>query len=192
MGASPAARLSVDEYLSLDRNAEIKSEFHDGELFPLVAVSLSHALISAHVTGVLERPLAKTDCRVAASPFRVRVSPTKFVIPDMLVFCGKAELTDAHADTITNPKVIIEILSPSTEDYDYGGKFALYRRLPSFEEYVLLSQDEVRVETFRKTHDNEWILRTHEGLDALVPVESLGISLSLREVYDGVALISTR
>jgi Uma2 family endonuclease len=106
----------------------------------------------------------------------------------MLVYCGKAELTDEHEDTITNPRVILEILSPSTAGYDYGAKFGLYRRLPSFEEYVLISQEEARVETFRKTHDNEWVLRTHEGLDARVGVECLGISLALREVYEGVDL----
>jgi Uma2 family endonuclease len=99
--------------------------------------------------------------------------------PEVLVFCGKAALTDEHHDTITNPKVIVEILSPSTADYDYGGKFSLYRRLPSFEEYILFSQDAALVETFRKTHDSEWVLRTHEGLDAVVAIESLGISLPL-------------
>jgi Uma2 family endonuclease len=186
MGAAPSVRLSVEEYLALDRAAEVKSEYHDGELFPLSAVTLSHAFISAKVIRLIDGQLVKTACRVAVSPLRVRVSPTRFVIPDLFVLCGKAELTDEHQDTITNPKVIVEILSPSTADYDYGGKFSLYRRLPSFDEYVLISQDQPRVETFGKKLNKEWVLRTHEGLDATVVLESIKVTLPLREVYEGI------
>ncbi len=186
MGAARSVTLTVEEYLAFDRAAEVKSEYHDGELFPLSAVALSHALISAQVIGLISRHLTKTPCRVAASFLRVRVSPTRFVIPDLLVFCGKAELTDEYQDTITNPKLIVEILSPSTADYDYGGKFCLYRRLPSFEEYVLISQDQPRIETFRKAPNNEWVLRTHEGLDKTVVLESIKAPLQLREVYEGI------
>jgi Uma2 family endonuclease len=177
--------LPVEEYLAIDRAAGVKSEYHDGEMFPMEAVTLEHALIGTNVNALLKSQLLKTACRVVASALRVRVSPTKFVIPDMLVFCGKAELTDDHRDTITNPRVIVEVLSPSTADYDYGAKFSLYRRLPSFEEYVLVSQDAARVETFRK-QEKEWVLRTYEGLEVEVAIECLGISLALREVYEGV------
>lgn len=188
MSAGPVAKLSVEEYLALDRVAEVKSEYHDGEMFRLVAVTWAHALIGLHVAVLLDRQLAKTGRQVVPSGLRVRVSPTKFVVPDLLVVCGKPELTDAHNDTITNPKVIVEILSPSTADYDYGGKFNLYRRLPSFEEYVLISQDRARVETFRKTPANEWVLHTYDGLDATVRIECLGVSVELREAYEGIEL----
>ncbi len=187
MSAAPVAKLSVEEYLTLDRAAEVKSEYHEGEMFPLVAVTLSHALIGLHVAGSLDRQLAKTGCQVVPG-LRVRVSPTKFVVPDLLVYCGKPELTDEQQDTITNPRVIVEVLSPSTADYDYGGKFNLYRRLPSFEEYVLIAQDQARVETFRKTPGNEWLLHTYEGLDTTVTIECLGVSVELREAYEGVEL----
>src|ERR1017187_1207688 len=96
MGALPVAKLSVEEYLALDRTAEVPSEYHDGEMFPIEAVSVRHAVISANVIGVLHQQLAKTPCRVAGSSLRVRVSPTKFLLPDMVVFCGKAEVTDEH------------------------------------------------------------------------------------------------
>jgi len=188
MGAAPVAKLSVEEYLALDRAAEVKSEYHDGELFPLEAVTWSHARISFRFAVLLGRQLTKTGYQVVPSSLRVRVSPAKFVIPDVLVVCGKLEFTDEHNDTITNPKVIVEVLSPSTADYDYGGKFNLYRRLPSLEEYVLISQDQARVETFRKTPGNEWVLHTYEGLDATVTIKCLGVSVPLREAYEGVAL----
>ena len=188
MGALPVAKLSVDEYLTLDRAAEVQSEYHDGELFPLVAVSWAHGVIQNNVGWRLGERLISSACRVSSAGVRVRSTATKFVIPDIVVVCGKPAMTDEHQDTITNPRVIIEILSPSTENYDYGGKFILYRLLESFEEYLLVSQDRARVEVFRKAPDHRWILSTYEGLEAVVPVESLGISLPLAEVYAGLEL----
>jgi len=163
--ATAIDRLSVEEYLALDRAAERHSECHDGEMFP-------------------ER-LDGTPCRVAGT-LRVRVNPSKFVYPDVLVYCGKPDTTDDHIDTLTNPKVIVEILSPSTEDYDYGKKFVAYRAMASVEEYLLISQDKPRVEVFRRMPDQRWVLTTFEGLDAVVAVESLGISIAMIELYNGV------
>jgi Uma2 family endonuclease len=191
MGAAPVAKLSVEEYLALDRAAEVKSEYHDGEMFPMESVSWAHSRISVKVGGWLDRQLSNKPCEVAGASLRLRVSPTKYLIPDFIVVCGKPTLTDEYQDIVTNPKVIIEILSPSTMDYDFGGKFHLYRRLSSFEEYVLISQDKVRVEIFRKASDNQWMLRTYEGLDAVVTLESVGVSLPLAEVYGGVELPAT-
>ena len=111
---------------------------------------------------------------------------SKYVIPDYAVVCGGPEFTDTHRDTITNPKVIFEILSPSTADYDFGHKFRLYCRLASFEEYVLISQDEARVERYRKSAEDRWILSIYRGVDAVVPVECLDISLPLAEIYEDV------
>jgi Uma2 family endonuclease len=110
----------VEEYLAIDRAAEIPSEYHDGEMFPIEAVSWEYSLISVNIGRVLAERLDKTPCRVAGGPLRVRATPTRFVLPDLMVVCGKPVLTDEHQDTLTNPKVIVEILSPSTADYDYG------------------------------------------------------------------------
>jgi Uma2 family endonuclease len=188
MSALPVPKISVEEYLALDRAADVPSEYHDGEMFPVQAVSLQHSIIGVKTGRCLDRQLEKTACHVAGSGLRVRVSPTKFVTPDLLIFCGKPALTDEHHDTLTNPKVIVEILSDTTADYDFGHKFMLYRKLASFEEYVLIAQDRPRVETFRKTAQNRWVLTTYEGLDAVAPLETLGISLPLAELYEGVEL----
>jgi Uma2 family endonuclease len=185
MGALPATKLSVEEYLALDRKAEVHSEYIDGELFPLVAASMAHSTIILNVLSFLKERLAKTSCR----PFplaRVRASPTKFLIPDGVAVCGELALTDEYQDTLTNPKVILEVLSPSTADYDYGEKFILYRKLESFEEYLLVAQDKARVEVARKTNDNRWVISTYEGLDAAVRIESLSVSLPMTDIYDGV------
>jgi len=188
MATIPATKVSVEEYLALDRTAEIPSEYYDGELFPLAAVSVRHSIISANIVRMLGNRLEKTPCRVANSPLRVRVSPTKYVIPDMMVICGKPVLTDEYQDTVTNPKVIGEVLSPSTADYDYGEKFILFRKLESFEEYLLVAQDRARVEVFHKKADKHWAITTYEGLDAVVNIESLTMSLPMTEIYSGVEL----
>ena len=185
MSAVAIVRLSVEEYLALDRAAERHSEYHDGEMFPVVLSSLAHSLIQANTLHCLIVSLRGTPCRVAG-PLRVRVSPSKYVYPDVLVYCGKPVTTDDQTDTITNPKVIVEILSPSTEDYDYGKKFVAYRALVSFQEYLLISQDKPRVEVFRKMPDERWVLTTFEGLNAVVAVESLAISIPMSDLYNGV------
>ena len=186
MGALAVPKLSVEEYLAVDRASEFKSEYHDGELFPIANVSWQHGLLAVNMGSCLRLALKGTPCRAAASPVRVRVSPTKFVYPDLLVVCGSPAFTDEQSDTITNPKVIVEILSPSTLDYDYGTKFVQYRELPSFEEYVLVSQAAYRIEVFRRAPDGRWVLSTYAGLDAVFPIEALNISVPLAEVYSAV------
>lgn len=181
-------KLSVEEYLKLDRAAEVKSEYHDGEMFPIEAISLVHGYISLNLGGWLKQSLKPGACRGIGVSIRVRVSPSKYVVPDFVVFCGEPELTDEQQDTLTNPKTILEILSPSTANYDFGEKFKLYRRLPTFDEYVLISQDSARVETYFKTPENQWILSTYAGLDAIVPLRSLDTSIPMAEIYDDIEL----
>lgn len=186
MSSVPAARFSVEEYLAKDRDAELKSEYHDGELFPICAVSVEHGQLAINVGHCLRSRIQGPNCRIVASPVRVRVSPSKFVYPDIFIVGGKAQLTDEHRDTITNPKVIVEILSPPTADYDRGGKFELYRELPSFEEYILIEQDQYRVETRLRQADGNWLLRRFDGLQAVLPIQSLNFSIPLSEIYSDV------
>ena len=191
MSAMPVAKLSVDEYLAYDRAAEERNEYHDGQMFPVVAASLAHSALQFNIGRRLAERLDGMPCRVVGASLRVRVSSSRFVYPDILVYCGKPALTDEHDDTITNPKVIVEVLSPSTGDYDYGKKFIFYRSLASFEEYLLVSQDLPRVEVARKTPEGRWVLSTYEGLNAAVNVESLGISMPMAQLYEGVEFSSS-
>jgi Uma2 family endonuclease len=186
MGAAPVLKLTVEEFLELDRKAEVPSEYHDGEMFPVEASTLNHAIIALNLGSMLKQQLGKTPCRAAGSSVHVRVSPTQYLIPDLLVVCGKPALTDHHRDVLTNPKVVAEILSPSTADYDYGEKFRLYRLLESLKEYILVAQDSPRVEVFRQTPDSRWILTSYEGLDATVRIETLEIAIPMSEIYGGV------
>ncbi len=188
MGALAIPRLSVEEYLAIDRAAELKSEYRDGEMFPLAAVSWPHAQLAVTVAAALRSRLQGGPCRVGVAPIRVRVAPTEFVYPDIVVVCGKPALTDEHADTMTNPKLIVEVLSPSTEDYDYGKKFAGYRKLASLEEYVLVSQGARLVEVFRRTPEGRWTLSSHPGEDASIPLDSLGFAIPAGEIYSDIEL----
>lgn len=185
MSSLPLRKFTVDEYLAMDRAADVKSEFHDGELFPISAVSFRHSKIAANATRRMGEKLDGTGCSLLISPLRVRVGPTKYVYPDIMIVCGDAEFTDEIQDTITNPKVIVEILSPSTADYDYGAKFRLYRNLASFSEYVLIAQDQPSVEVFRRVDETDWLLSTYSGLDAEAPVKCLDFRIPLSELYAG-------
>ncbi|MFN7924986.1 MAG: Uma2 family endonuclease [Bryobacteraceae bacterium] len=114
------------------------------------------------------------------------MSATKYVYSDIVVICGKPAFTDEQVDTVTNPKLIVEVLSPSTANYDYSEKFAAYRGLPSLEEYVLVAQRRPLIDIFRRTPDNKWLLSSFEGLDSSAELTSLGISLRLADIYAGV------
>ncbi len=186
MSAAPVVKLSVEEYLAADRVAERQSEYHDGEMFPIADVTWEHGLIVGNTAHALVQRLEKTPCRLAVSPVRVRATSTKFLFPDIMIVCGKPAFTDEAADTITNPKLIVEVLSPSTADFDYGGKFALYRRLATLDEYVLIAQDKPNVDVFFRSPDGRWILSSTESLEASVKLDSLGIALPMAELYSGV------
>lgn len=189
MGAAPAPKYTVEEYLEIDRAAELKSEYHNGEMFPLAAVSWEHAVIAGNGSAELNLKLRGSGCTLALQPIRVRVTPTRYVYPDMVIACGRPQLTDEHVDTMTNPKVVVEILSPSTLlDFDYGGKFALYRLLPSFEEYVLISQHEQKAEIFQKAPDGTWNLRTIVGPGAVLSIRTLSIEFPLADLYRGLEI----
>ena len=182
MNALPIPRLSVEEYLAADLVSDRPLEYHDGEIFPIAEASLRHAAIEVNVGSLLKQRLSGTTCNVIGT-MRVRISQTQYVQPDIIVYCGQPTLTKESEPSLTNPKVVFEILSPSTADYDYGGKFQLYRQLPSFEEYVLVAQDQPRVEVFRRMPDGKWLLSTYEGEESTAAVESLDMQLPLREIY---------
>ena len=184
MGAQPFPRLAVEDYLALDRAAEHKSEFHDGEMFPIVAATVAHARLASRVASLFESRL-KRHC-YGLTAMRVRVTAAKFVYPDYAVVCGSPQLTDEHQDTLINPKAVVEVLSPSTADYDRGAKFDLYRQLPSFEEYLLVFQDERRVELLRKTNAERWTIDTLIAPDTRIELASLGVEFPLAELYEGI------
>ena len=186
MGALAIPRLTVEQYLALDRKAEIPSEFHDGEIFPMVATSWAHSRLVSRVDRLFQERLDGKPCEVGASSTRVRGGGSRYVYPDLTIVCGHPEFADDHADTLLNPKVIVEVLSPSTEDYDLGTKSKLYRELPSLEAYVLVSQTSRSVEVLHRMPDNRWVISTYDAPRENFVIEPIQIEIPLEDVYAGI------
>jgi Uma2 family endonuclease len=188
---SPARKwLTEQEYLAIERAADVRSEFFAGEMFAMAGASLEHNLITANVTRELGTQLKRRPCRVVSTDMRVKVSATGlYTYPDVAVICDEPQLEDARQDTLLNPTLIVEVLSPTTEAYDRGDKFAQYRRLESLREYVLIAQDRQRIERYvRQAEGQEWLLTEISDPEGCVPLTAIGCELALAEVYDKVPL----
>ncbi|NQV23122.1 MAG: Uma2 family endonuclease [Rhodopirellula sp.] len=187
MSAVPESRLSLEEYLSRERVAEYKSEFYQGEIFAMTGGSPTHNDISVNIVAALKNSLRGRGCRPSASDQRIRIPANGLcTYPDASVVCGDREFDDIDTDAITNPVVIFEVLSKSTERYDRGKKFDLYRELHSLREYVLVSQNEAQVERFVRQDDGNWLLTVLKGPEAILKFASFEVSLTLSEIYEDV------
>jgi len=184
MSAVPKPFLTPQEYLARERRAETKSEYLRGEVFAMSGASREHNLIASNVAAELRQQLRDRDCEVYPSDMRVKVSPTGlYTYPDVTVVCGEPEFEDAAVDTLLNPKVVVEVISPSTADYDRGGKFTHYRRLASLREYVLISQDRPLVEHYVRQGPDQWLLTENRSLDETLVLPSIECRLPLAEIY---------
>jgi Uma2 family endonuclease len=185
-----AARILVteDEYLERERQAESKSELVHGDIVAMAGGSPRHNAIASNVVRALGNRLSERRCLVFTSDQRIHVPATGlYTYPDASVACDGPRFSDKAKDTLVNPKVLVEVLSSSTEAYDRGAKFAHYRSIPSLEEYILISQDQKRVEHYRRIEPRQWLLTEYEGEDACLPV--LGLDVPLREVYANLDLL---
>ena len=183
--SSPAIRrFSPADYLALERASEFKHEFFDGEMFRMSGGTIEHSQIAANVIGELHNQLADGPCRVLTSDMRIKLPTGLYNYPDASIVCDQPQFEDGHKDVLLNPLVIIEVLSPSTEAYDRGKKFRHYQTCSSLREYMLIAQDRAAVDHFlRQPTSGQWLLTTFESLNAVVPLPSLEVSLSLGEIY---------
>lgn len=180
------ARLSEQEYLEFERSSPEKHEYADGEILATPGATFEHSAITANIIGEARSALADRRCRVLESNMRVNVAATgRYVYPDTSIFCGRPEFTDEARDTLVNPRLIVEVLSDSTEAYDRGDKFAGYRTIASFQEYVLASQKQPRIEVFTRQPDGSWTLRIYGSGERAV-LASLECSIEVDKVYEGV------
>lgn len=187
MSAVPESRFTLEEYLSREHVAEYKSEFYQGEIFAMTGGSPTHNDISVNIVAALRNSLRGRGCRPSASDQRIRIPANGLcTYPDASVVCGERELDDQDEDAITNPIVVFEVLSKSTERYDRGKKFALYRQLESLREYVLVSQTETQVERFVRQADGDWLLTVLKGPEAVLKIASLDVSLTLSDIYEDI------
>ncbi len=182
----PKTRLTVEQYLAQERQAETKSEYLNGEVFAMTGATREHNLIAWNIGSSLHAQLRGRSCEAYIGDMRVRVSTTGlFTYPDVVVVCGEPALDRDGLDNLLNPTLIVEVLSESTEDYDRGTKFAHYRTIPSLSEYVLVAQKEVHVEHFIRQADG-WLLTETSNLGDTMDLPSIGCRLSLKDVYERV------
>jgi Uma2 family endonuclease len=192
MSIQPKPYYSFEDYLAIERECtDAKHEYVAGQVFAMAGASFNHNLICTNVASELRQQLKTRPCAVLANDMRLRVeSADACAYPDVVVLCDQPVFHDGHRDVLTNPTLVVEVLSPSTEGYDRGGKFAIYRGLPSLRQYVLIAQDRCAVDLFTRQADGRWLLDAYTAPDAPIDFESIGCSLSLREIYDKVLLES--
>jgi len=187
MATQPKHFVTPEEYLVRERLAETKSEYYQGEVFAMAGASQEHNLIVAGVVGSLFASLRQRNCKVYPSDMRVLVSDTGLcTYPDVIVVCGKPILADTAGDILTNPTLIVEVLSPSTKDYDLGGKFHQYMRIPTLQEYLTVSQTEMLIHQHIRQADNSWLVRELIPANGKVSIHCLDVELDFADVYSQV------
>jgi Uma2 family endonuclease len=187
MATASQRLLSPQEYLARERSAEVRSEYFRGEMFAMAGASWEHTLIKDNLARLTGNQLDGGPCRVLTSDLRVKVSATGlYTYPDMVVVCDAPQFEDDVLDTLLNPRIIVEVLSDSTERYDRGAKFAQYRQLPSVEEYVLVAQDRPLVERYVRQPDNTWLLTAFSDLGQTFAFGTIPVQIGLADVYRGV------
>jgi len=181
--AATAVRLTPDEYLQRERAAPFRSEFLNGFVTATAGASREHNLIVGNLVRDVGIAFRGRPCEVYSSDMRVCVRETGlYTYPDVVAVCGGARFLEGGFDTLVNPTVIVEVLSPTTEAGDRGSRFAHYRRLPSLREYVLIAQDRVMVERFTRQGD-DWRLTEFSRLEDALALDSIGCAMPLSEIY---------
>lgn len=179
--------LTPEEYLEFEKTSEIRHEYIDGEVYAMAGGTGKHNLISTNLLILLRNKQKTTDCRTYISDMKVNVNENRrFFYPDIVVTCDQRD--NPNLTYINFPKLIIEVLSPSTESFDRGAKFNFYRGIPSLQEYILVNTEQYLVECFRRQTQDIWLLQTYQGLAAIAQIEALEIDAPLAEIYATVDL----
>ncbi|GAL93524.1 protein of unknown function DUF820 [Microcystis aeruginosa NIES-44] len=187
MTQSPPEILSLEEYRNLETSAETKHEYHDGEIIEMTGGSINHNSILINLIVLLKLALRGTNYRLQSSDLRLWIPQyNRGLYPDLMIIAGEPLFSDNRNDEILNPCLIIEVLSPSTSGYDRGDKFRYYRSIPQLNQYLLVSQGEILIESYSKTSENNWLLQEYTPARGIISLDSLGISLNLADIYEGI------
>ena len=184
--------ISEAEYLQAQRQAQTKSEYLAGQVFAMAGAPRTHNTITLNLVGASRQRLRARGCSLFAIDIRVRIQDASaHFYPDVVIVCGQPQFEDEQEDNLLNPVVIVEVLSPSTEDFDRGEKFFAYRKLTSLREYLLVSQNKVCIEHFIRQPDGQWLKREYTHPEQVVHLESVGADLPVQTVYEGITLTSS-
>ena len=185
--SSPPKTISLEEYRNLETIAEVKQEYHDGEIIEMTGGSINHNSILINLIVLLKLALRGTNYRLQSSDLRLWIPQyNRGLYPDLMLIAGEPLFSDNRNDEILNPCLIIEVLSPSTSGYDRGDKFRYYRSIPQLNQYLLVSQGEILIESYSKTSENNWLLQEYTPARGIISLDSLGISLNLADIYEGI------
>jgi Uma2 family endonuclease len=192
MSARPQTKLTDEEYLAIEEKSEFKSEFYRGEMFAMPGGSPLHSRLSSTIGSEIYATLKGGPCGIYDSNLKVRVERGDLsAYPDLTVVCGEPKYVEGTTQVITNPSVVIEVLSPSTETYDRGSKSSEYRKIASLHEYAFISQTELRVEIYGRKENGEWgEFSVYEGTQAVCKFHSLNCSVRLSDPYAGIVFPS--
>ena len=182
-----ARTYTPEEYLKLEEQAEYKSEYRDGEIIPMTGGTTNHNEICLNLVTNLRFSLKKQNYRVYMADVRLWIPRYRlYTYPDVMLIKGEPIYTDKGTTTVTNPIMIAEVLSPSTQNYDQGDKFTYYRSIPEMAEYLLISQQQYHVMQYTKTEAGKWLLSEYETADAVIQLGSVDLELELAEIYTEV------
>lgn len=185
MSTLPKSHITPGQYLEIERKSDSRNEYYNGEIFAMAGASRTHERIAIQLAMLVQQHLRGKRCEAFAANMRILATPANlYTYADLSAACDPPRFLDAEVDTLTNPSLLVEILSPSTEAYDRGKKAALYRRIPSLHELLLVTQDRLHVELQRRQPDGTWILLEADGLDGSIELASIGYTLRLNDLYE--------
>lgn len=183
MTALPKPIYNAEEYLALEKTADYRSQFYDGEIFAMAGASRRHNVAAGNLYANLHFQLRNRPCEIYQNDMRVKVSRDLYTYPDIVIVCGEPRIEKKHGENLLDPLIIIEVLSPSTEKFDRGEKAQLYRLMPSLEEYVLISQDKMHVEHFVRQKNGGWLLTELSDAGDILELPTIACQVSLSDVY---------
>ena len=184
-------KYTIDEYLEMEQVSQEKHEYYEGEIFAMSGSKVTHNIIAMNTSTLFTSKLKGKPCRPFNSDQRIHIEKNSlFTYPDISIVCGDIETRNNDDWNILNPTVIVEILSPSTRDYDRGQKFKLYRDIPTLKEYILVESEAINVEIFFLNNENHWELREYKSIENYFILESIQVKLELTEIYEGTKLIA--
>lgn len=183
MTALPKPIYNADQYLALEETADYRSQFYEGEIFAIAGASRRHNTVAMNTAGNLHSQLRNRSCEIYQNDMRVKVAADFYTYPDIVIVCGEPQIEQKHGENLLNPQVIIEVLSPSTERFDRGEKARLYRLMPSLEEYVLISQNEMHIEHFVRQKNGGWLLTELSKATEILELPTISCQVDLSEIY---------
>lgn len=180
-------RYTLDEYFEIEENTEYRNEYYKGYIYAMAGGTPNHALIINNVSTTLKNLLKGSGCKTYSSELKLYIEAEDLVTyPDKMVICGPLKMVEKRNDAVTNPITIVEVLSKSTQNYDKIGKFEMYQKLESLQEYILVDQYRILVHYYHRTGPDEWKLHTYRQLEDVLELETLKIKVPLAEIYDEV------